>query len=1091
MMNMEIPEWVSDGINRQLFHSRLALQRNGDLEAAQRQVQAAHETLISLKQYAGASLTREALEHFHFISYHPHLAAESALHQLTLTIFALQESLTHVLEGSVPWQEALKLLTTQFQSQRRQAGVQDYNQFFANISDHVVPVDTFRLNQLDEAGYTDLTKKIRQKFQLCLAAAIRGIQREAQLTAISKLFSTLHTLCQQTPIALLWDAALQLSRGIENNSIPLDSEVLDTLKALENELRKMCEEGPARVNAPPDGQLLRRILYYVGQAQTEHLALVASHSSTDAEEAPTQHTHKDDINCIPQTRFTYLQKMIVELSDGLTEFRNDRNLQTESLIELADYCAEFSQDLVLGQHETLRVIVNQISINLRKLARIHQQDPFDAHNNDITMTALTNAISLLENNLLRLQDDPVLNQPAVTRPRLYGSDTSAEHQNDKHSLSPRIMAEQSKIIHDPVTPEQLAQRREQTQPLKTEFVQKIQQELAAQPAPTTSKPEAPKSSDERAVKSVLTQPLSPAVELSFVEMAQTLSSQLSHNIPLLHEPNYVRADSEHLLALLHKFEVLCDHEGAKVIAALLHALANIAQTVLPQQRRFNEGELSIIERAISMLPELINDVKNDCQLLTPEVLLLMEQADALTSEQLLDDADDDSAEAVDDSSINEPARLFGKAIEVEAPTTSVASNSVHEPTVEPVHNSQPSNSTEPFNNDMADTLIEYVDDLASIQMQLTYQSNNTRRLADEMQDTIARLKEITKPLTESPNTRTVLLEQLARVTELRASMQNAINAQENLLTQQASNYHYLTQSLLATRLVPLERFALQLSDCCEPLPVILDVAPMSGEMDKKVLEPAVHALCSTVSQLSQRGLTGHLKLSVRNVEQHTEVRLELDKEQLQLVHSMDFTDEGFSAAAQPLIALGGFIEIKPSFNDEADLVLRLPTIANNFRAYIVADGAARYAIACHSVSQLAMIPSQLLTDSYRNRSALEFEGVTANHLVYLGNITDNKKPALDKAGYPVLFVNQGNSSVAIQVDAIVEDRVIRTKELGSQFDAVAEVTGGTIMDDSRVILILNPSMLYQQYISSGPHDDLIEVSEQSQILPDFDVNILD
>ncbi|MEH6356957.1 MAG: response regulator, partial [Marinobacter sp.] len=71
---------------------------------------------------------------------------------------------------------------------------------------------------------------------------------------------------------------------------------------------------------------------------------------------------------------------------------------------------------------------------------------------------------------------------------------------------------------------------------------------------------------------------------------------------------------------------------------------------------------------------------------------------------------------------------------------------------------------------------------------------------------------------------------------------------------------------------------------------------------------------------------------------------------------------------------------------------------------------------------------------------------------------------------PVILVRGAEQPMALQVDSLVGSREIVVKSLGPQFNSVRGVSGGTILGDGNVVVILDlPAMIRSDILSEQQH----------------------
>ena len=147
--------------------------------------------------------------------------------------------------------------------------------FFPVLENNALPIQVSQLQKLQDKGFVDLVRKIRQKYQLCLAAILRSRQKEAQLQIVSKVFGRLQNLCWDSPICSLWEASLAFSEGLRDGNIELDKHATKILREMDSELKYLIDEGTDRLNNTPKHELIREILYRIAKTDSSNSLIIA------------------------------------------------------------------------------------------------------------------------------------------------------------------------------------------------------------------------------------------------------------------------------------------------------------------------------------------------------------------------------------------------------------------------------------------------------------------------------------------------------------------------------------------------------------------------------------------------------------------------------------------------------------------------------------------------------------------------------------------------------------------------------------------------------------------------------------------------
>jgi chemosensory pili system protein ChpA (sensor histidine kinase/response regulator) len=170
---------------------------------------------------------------------------------------------------------------------------------------------------------------------------------------------------------------------------------------------------------------------------------------------------------------------------------------------------------------------------------------------------------------------------------------------------------------------------------------------------------------------------------------------------------------------------------------------------------------------------------------------------------------------------------------------------------------------------------------------------------------------------------------------------------------------------------------------------------------------------------------------------------------------------GMDVVVSEVKQLGGAVEIDSQEGRGSSFTVRLPLTLAITDALLVELSEEIYAVPHTSIQGVVRASRQAIEDCYaRRREGIEYAG----HLYsvrYLGSILDTGPLVLPEQTkwLPLLLVRAGEHRVALQVDALVGNRQIVVKSVGPQLSSVRWVTGGTILPDGRVALILDVNAL--------------------------------
>jgi chemosensory pili system protein ChpA (sensor histidine kinase/response regulator) len=166
---------------------------------------------------------------------------------------------------------------------------------------------------------------------------------------------------------------------------------------------------------------------------------------------------------------------------------------------------------------------------------------------------------------------------------------------------------------------------------------------------------------------------------------------------------------------------------------------------------------------------------------------------------------------------------------------------------------------------------------------------------------------------------------------------------------------------------------------------------------------------------------------------------------------------GLDVVGSEIRAANGTIALDSSPGRGARFTIRLPLTLAIIEAFLVSAGENIYAVPHTTIEGAARISRDDLAAVYRGKGRdFEYHG-NAYRVVYLGGALDHRQePELgERRWLPLLLTRVGDLRVALHVDSLIESSRIVVKPLGPQLAGVRWLSGGTILPDGGVALILD------------------------------------
>jgi len=159
--------------------------------------------------------------------------------------------------------------------------------------------------------------------------------------------------------------------------------------------------------------------------------------------------------------------------------------------------------------------------------------------------------------------------------------------------------------------------------------------------------------------------------------------------------------------------------------------------------------------------------------------------------------------------------------------------------------------------------------------------------------------------------------------------------------------------------------------------------------------------------------------------------------------------------------LGGTLEIDSQPGQGTSFTIRLPFTLAITDSLLVTLGDEIYAVPHSSMDGVVRISLDELRAIYAGDQEVFRYGDRDYNVRYLGSMLGTQMPHLTDAlrWLPLLLVRSGEHRVAIQVDGLLGNRQIVVKSIGAQLSTVRWFTGGTILADGQIALILDVNSL--------------------------------
>lgn len=380
-------------------------------------------------------------------------------------------------------------------------------------------------------------------------------------------------------------------------------------------------------------------------------------------------------------------------------------------------------------------------------------------------------------------------------------------------------------------------------------------------------------------------------------------------------------------------------------------------------------------------------------------------------------------------------------------------------------------------------------------------------------DRYSRMQELSRALSES----------IGDLSSLHETMDSVVDESETLLHQQGVMVNEVQQGLMRTLMVPFARQVQRLQRVERQAAaetgkrVELDVRGIEAQMDRKVLErmtaPLEHLLRNAVvhgietpeqRRAAGKPETGRIALSLAREGTQLVIELaddgrgldvaaireraaqrglipadaELDERALvQFIFEPGFSTAtritqlagrgiGMDVVASEVKQLGGTLELGHEAGRGTRFRIRLPLTLALSQVLLVQVGGERYALPLSGIEGMARIPADALPALLEGQGE-GFEYAGRRHEVhYMADFVGLPRPAQpDARSVPAVLVELREGldgklrHLALVVDAVIGNREIVSKPVGTHLGTIHGLAGATILSDGAVVLILDVQAL--------------------------------
>ena len=167
---------------------------------------------------------------------------------------------------------------------------------------------------------------------------------------------------------------------------------------------------------------------------------------------------------------------------------------------------------------------------------------------------------------------------------------------------------------------------------------------------------------------------------------------------------------------------------------------------------------------------------------------------------------------------------------------------------------------------------------------------------------------------------------------------------------------------------------------------------------------------------------------------------------------------GMDAVKTKVEQLGGQFDLVSKKNEGTHVYIRLPLTLAIVLSLLIKVGNETYAISLENVEETIMVRKEDIKTVHGEPTTLLRGEVLSLNI--LGDILGTEDLERDRDEYPVVVVKIGKNKIGFIVSQLIGQQEIVIKSLGKFLSKIDGITGGTILGDGNVALILDVASFY-------------------------------
>ncbi len=191
---------------------------------------------------------------------------------------------------------------------------------------------------------------------------------------------------------------------------------------------------------------------------------------------------------------------------------------------------------------------------------------------------------------------------------------------------------------------------------------------------------------------------------------------------------------------------------------------------------------------------------------------------------------------------------------------------------------------------------------------------------------------------------------------------------------------------------------------------------------------------------------------------------------------------GLDVVVSEVKQLSGSLEIDSAPGKGTSFAIQLPLTLAITTALLLQLGDEVYAVPHNAIEGVVRVSRDQLQACYEERQEGYVYGANTYPIRYLGSILGTAQFTMPEQAkwFPLMLVRVGEHRVALQVDEFLGHRQIVVKSVGPQLSTIRWFTGGTILGDGRVALILDVNALARMDAARTAEAAVVELAEHPE-----------